>query len=302
MNPILVPAALALIALAAGLLVYELASKRLAPQERPAPAPKQAAVGAAEGAAKPSAVQALARRLSALMPATRAQAALAGSRLERAGVKMEAATWRGLVGLCTLAAALVALVLAGTFFPGSFAALAVALVAGAAVGWALPQWRLLSRERARRKRIVEQLPDAMEFLGIAVKAGSPVEQCFRVVAANIDAPLSEEFARVDAMVHIGGKTREEALRAMSERCRSVEVAGFASTVIQALNQGSSVADNLAEQARIAREEKHADVMERIKQMSTKLSVVLSFCYLPPTAVLVVLPVVANFLDFLNDMM
>lgn len=299
-QPILILAAFALVAIAAGLCVYEVLSKRFAPPARLGPAPQAAQRGGAEGRIAP--LHALARRISGLMPATRAQAAEAGSRLERAGVKMEASTWRGLVALCALAGALAGAVLAGALAPSSFGTLCAALAVGAAAGWALPHWWLFSKERARRELINEQLPDAMEFLAIAVKAGSPVEQCFRVVAANIDAPLSEEFARVDTMVHIGGKTREEALRAMSERCRSMEVTGFASTVIQALSQGSSVADNLTEQARIARAEKHADMMERIKQMGTKLSLVLSLCYLPPVVALVLLPVISSFLEFVNDMM
>lgn len=300
--PTIAIAAFMLVSIAVGLCVYEALSKRFAPPAArvvPARKPEQ---GSSSQVAVPKPLHAFALRISSLMPATRAQAAEAGGRLARAGVKMAAETWRGLVALCALAGALAGAVASSLFASGSFAALCVALAAGAVLGWALPQWWLHSRERARRRRINEQLPDAMEFLAIAVKAGSPVEQCFRVVAANIDPPLSEEFARVDTMVHIGGKTREEALRAMSERCRSMEVTGFASTVIQALSQGSSVADNLTEQARIARAEKHADVMERIKQMGTKLSVVLSLCYLPPVVALVLLPVIASLLDFVNDMM
>lgn len=43
-------------------------------------------------------------------------------------------------------------------------------------------------------------------------------------------------------------------------------------------------------------------MERIRKMPTKLDIVLSLCFLPPTVALVVVPTVVNLLNFLNDSM
>ena len=55
-------------------------------------------------------------------------------------------------------------------------------------------------------------------------------------------------------------------------------------------------------AALARETAQAEAMERIRKMPTKLDIVLSLCFLPPTVALVVVPTVVNLLNFLNDSM
>ncbi len=65
-------------------------------------------------------------------------------------------------------------------------------------------------------------------------------------------------------------------------------------------QGSSIAEGLSSQAALARETAQAAALERIRKMPTKLDVVLSFCFLPPTIALVVVPTVVDLLEFLND--
>ena len=65
---------------------------------------------------------------------------------------------------------------------------------------------------AQPKEAIElALPDAMELLGIAIAAGSPIEQCFREVAESMDGPLAREFSLVDREVNLLGRSREERL-------------------------------------------------------------------------------------------
>lgn len=142
----------------------------------------------------------------------------------------------------------------------------------------------------------------MELLGIAIAAGSPIEQCFREMATSINGPLSEEFALVDQEVNLLGHTREQALDNLADRCRSQDVTAFVAYLTQAISQGSSIAGGLASQAALARETAQADALERIRKMPTKLDIVLSMCFLPPTVILVVVPTVVNLLNFLNDSM
>lgn len=59
------------------------------------------------------------------------------------------------------------------------------------------QLYLRSKRQARRAAIDAGLPDAMELLGVAIAAGSPVEQCFRQVAESLNGPLADEFRLVD---------------------------------------------------------------------------------------------------------
>ena len=89
-------------------------------------------------------------------------------------------------------------------------------------------------------------------------------------------------------------------RSVNEAFSRTAVAAFVAQLAQAVSQGSSIAEGLSSQADLARETAQAAALERIRKMPTKLEVVLSFCFLPPTIALVVVPTVVDLLKFLND--
>ena len=205
-------------------------------------------------------------------------------------MELEPETWRSIRVVSALGCAgLAGVAAAGMGFePPAFAGAAACC---AACGWMAPSWALSRRERNRRRAIELALPDAMELLGIAIAAGSPIEQCFREVAESMDGPLAREFSLVDREVNLLGRSREEALEHLGQRCRSQDVSAF-----------TALTEGLAVQAALARETAQAEAMERIRKMPTKLDIVLSLCFLPPTVALVVVPTVVNLLNFLNDSM
>lgn len=300
-----VPFLLAVLAALAGLVLYELLMRyadppsRLASLASAARDPERPLKG---GGLASGVLGALAKLLERFAPFARPEADELRDRLARAGLLLLPETWRSLRALCALgcSAAAFLLAIAGGLQPGLPGAVAIALVGF--VGWKLPQAELARREKGRLRAIEASLPDAMELLGIAVAAGSPLEQCFKEVAASVDGPLSDELLLVDQEVNLLGHAREAALEHLAERCRSQDVGAFVAQLVQAVNQGSSVAEGLAAQAALARETAQATVLERIRKMPTKLDIVLSLCFLPPTVALVVAPTVVNLLHFLNDTM
>lgn len=294
---------------AAGLAAYEALVRYAVPARRdPAAAPSDAASpdAARARASMPrrrfsAALAALATLLDRYVPLARADVESSRERLAKAGVELEPETWRCI----RVVAALGCAGLAGALAAGAgLAPLAVAGATGccAAGGWMAPSWELSRRERRRKRAIELKLPDAMELLGIAIAAGSPVEQCFREVAESMDGPLAQEFSLVDREVNLLGHSREEALKHLGQRCCSQDVSAFVAQLAQAVSQGSSLTEGLAAQAALARETAQAEAMERIRKMPTKLDIVLSLCFLPPTVALVVVPTVVDLLDFLNNSM
>lgn len=240
--------------------------------------------------------------LNRFAPLARSETDACRDRLERAGISVAPGTWRSLRVVSTALGGLVAgallVVLAAIPLGVGLTVLAV----GVFGGWALPSLYLSSRTQGRKAAIESDLPDAMELLGIAIAAGSPVEQCFREVAASMEGPLADEFFLVDQEVNLLGHARETALENLGKRCGSSEVASFVAQLTQAVSQGTSIAESLANQAKLSRETAQADALERIRKMPTKLDVVLSLCFLPPTVALVVVPTVVKLLQFLNDTM
>lgn len=304
---VLVPALLLALAAFVGVGVYEALARYAYPPSRIASLAesdeqKEARSRVREGSLLAPLLAVVSEVLERFVPTARTETDACRERLARAGVVLQPETWRSLRVLSAVFGAIFAGCLAVVCGPLPLVAQVASWVVGMLVGWKLPEFALASKEKQRRCVIEASLPDVMELLGIALAAGSPIEQCFREVAASSTGPISEELRLVDQEVNLLGHAREQALEHLAERCRSQEVTAFVAQLVQAINQGSSVAEGLATQAAIARETAQAEALERIRKMPTKLDIVLSLCFLPPTVALVVVPTVVNLLHFLNDTM
>ena len=297
--------AICLLAVAAGLAVYEAFNAWAGVKERrhmPAWAkPEQEGGGASRHLAREGMARLRERAVTALAgfaPLSMKERERSRERLRCAGIALEPETWR-----CACFAAVSGCVLVAVAACAALHVTPVAIVfavggAGFA-GCGGLQLYLRSKRQARRAAIDAGLPDAMELLGVAIAAGSPVEQCFRQVAESLNGPLADEFRLVDQEVNLLGHSRAKALSNLAQRCASQEVTAFAAQLTQAIEQGASVAQGLANQAALARSRAQAAALEHIRKMPTKLDVVLSVCFLPPTTLLVLVPTVVDLLAFLG---
>ena len=297
--------AICLLAIAAGLAVYEALNAWTGAKERgPAPAwakPDQAGGDASRHHAHAGMARLWSRAVEALAgfaPLSMRERERSRERLRCAGIALEPETWRcvcfAAVSGCVVVAVATCIALRAT--PAVFAF----VVCGAGLaGCGGLQLYLQSKRQARRAAIDAGLPNAMELLGVAIAAGSPVEQCFRQVAESLSGPLADEFRLVDQEVNLLGHSRAKALSNLAQRCASQEVTAFAAQLTQAIEQGASVAQGLANQAALARSRAQAAALEHIRKMPTKLDVVLSVCFLPPTTLLVLVPRVVDLLAFLG---
>ena len=297
--------AICLLAVAAGLAVYEALNAWAGVKERRhMPAwvkPEQEGGGASRHLAREGMARLRERAVTALAgfaPLSMRERERSRERLRVAGIALEPETWRcacfAAVSGCVLVAVAACAALHVT--PVAF----VFAVGGAGfAGCGGLQLYLRSKRQARRAAIDAGLPDAMELLGVAIATGSPVEHCFRQVAESLNGPLADEFRLVDQEVNLLGHSRAKALSNLAQRCASQEVTAFAAQLTQAIEQGASVAQGLANQAALARSRAQAAALEHIRKMPTKLDVVLSVCFLPPTTLLVLVPTVVDLLAFLG---
>ena len=297
--------AICLLAVAAGLAVYEALNAWAGVKGRrhmPAWAkPEQEGGGASRHLAREGMARLRERAVTALAgfaPLSMRERERSRERLRCAGIALEPETWRcacfAAVSGCVLVAVAACAALHVT--PVTFA---FAVCGAGLAGCGGLQLYLRSKRQARRAAIDAGLPDAMELLGVAIAAGSPVEQCFRQVAESLNGPLADEFRLVDQEVNLLGHSRAKALSNLAQRCASQEVTAFAAQLTQAIEQGASVAQGLANQAALARSRAQAAALEHVRKMPTKLDVVLSVCFLPPTTLLVLLPTVVDLLAFLG---
>ena len=105
----------------------------------------------------------------------------------------------------------------------------------------LPCLKIL-RDRARRMaKIEEQLPDALDVVKRALKAGHPFSQALKLVAEDMEDPIRQEFDLVFSEISYGGDVRN-ALLGLLERVPSVTVMALVTAVLVQRETGGNLAE------------------------------------------------------------
>ncbi|MEQ1691763.1 MAG: type II secretion system F family protein [Gemmatimonas sp.] len=169
-------------------------------------------------------------------------ATLAG-RLHRAGSKMSP----GSFVLRTALAAGIGFIIGALLQPGLLLALASAAI-GAAVCFA---W-LSSRESSRAQTFQEQLPDALDMLVSAMKAGYSLQAGMKFVGDEMTAPLGPEFMRFYEEQRLGVEVRT-ALLAMQHRVNDLDFRMFVIAVLIQRESGGNLSEVLGRISSLMRE-------------------------------------------------
>lgn len=166
------------------------------------------------------------------------------------------------------------------------------LVVGAAVaataGFFLPDILLYNAGVKRQEKIQKALPDALDMLTVCVEAGLGFDAALAQVARNTTGPLASEFSRVLQEIQIG-KSRSQALRAMTERTTVAGLRSFVSALIQAGELGITIADVLREQAKEMRLRRRQLAEEKAQKVPVKILFPLVFCLFPSMFIVIIGP-------------
>ena len=159
--------------------------------------------------------------------------------LEQAGSSMTLARFLVIsVGL-SLGLGLSILVLTLNLLPG---------IAAAAFGAALP-YMVFRRKRTNRfYKFEEQLPEAIDMLGRAIRAGHPLSSGLKMVADEASEPVASEFRRTHEE-HRFGLAFEDAILAMADRVKIVDVRILVTAILIQREVGGNLAeilDNLSQ--------------------------------------------------------
>jgi tight adherence protein B len=128
----------------------------------------------------------------------------------------------------------------------------VAVPAGAAAMGALPLLWLVMRKKKRIKTFTSQMPDALELVARALRAGHGLASGLNVVADEMPAPIAHEFGRIFEEQNLGIPL-EDALRGLSERVPTMDVRFFVTAVVIQRATGGDLAEVLDKIGRIIRE-------------------------------------------------
>ncbi|HEX4143659.1 MAG TPA: type II secretion system F family protein [Pirellulales bacterium] len=116
----------------------------------------------------------------------------------------------------------------------------------------LPLCWLIFRRRRRFSKFAQQLPDAMELIARALRAGHSLASGFNLVAEEMTAPIGKEFGRVFEEQNLGIAI-DEALDTMTNRIPNLDLRFFATAVILQRQTGGDLAEILDKIGNLVRE-------------------------------------------------
>jgi tight adherence protein B len=164
-------------------------------------------------------------------------------RLRNAGVEMTPGSLILMMGISA-----VMFLLLGRAVAGNVAGAAT----GTAIGVTLPIWWLGMKARKRLQEFQDQLPDALDMLVSAMKAGYSFQAAMKFIGEEIPDPLGPEFARFYEEQRLGMEVRT-ALLAMQDRIDSLDLRMFVTAILIQRETGGNLGEVLGKIGTLMRE-------------------------------------------------
>ena len=154
-------------------------------------------------------------------------------------------------------------------------AFAVLIAAGAAT---LPFFYILRKRAKRMLRIVEQLPDALDLISRALKAGHAFPSGLQMVGEESQDPIAGEFRTVHDEINFGVAV-PTALTNLANRVPSADMRHFVIAVLIQRETGGNLTELLANIAALIRERLKLRLKIRVLSAEGRLSAWI-LCALP----------------------
>lgn len=122
----------------------------------------------------------------------------------------------------------------------------------AAILSVIPYFYISMKKNSRLKRFGRQLPDALDLLARAVKAGHAFSGGLQMVADEFDDPIGGEFRQVLDEINFGVGVRDAMIN-LTERVDSMDLKFFVVAISIQLETGGNLAEILENSAHLIRE-------------------------------------------------
>ncbi|MBA2402807.1 MAG: type II secretion system F family protein [Bradyrhizobium sp.] len=179
-----------------------------------------------------------------------------GTRITQAGLSWSVQKFWIISGILGAAAGFVAFTVGGEPFSS------IGMAFGAGLG--LPRWLLGHLKNKREKAFLKALPDAVDVIVRGIKAGLPLFESIKVVAADSPEPLKSEFLAIIETQTIGMPLGEACAR-LYERMPVPEANFFGIVVAIQQKSGGNLSEALGNLSKVLRDRKK--MAEKIQAMS-----------------------------------
>ncbi len=226
-------------------------------------------------------------RLAARLPCPRRLVRLAARESDEARIARAGLTGRITPEALARARAGGAIAAATLALPLALAAPAAAALAPALglAGAVAPSRWLATRQAARRRALVRELPDLLDLLGICVESGMALDPALELSAERLGGALGAEIDRVLRDLSLG-TPRAEAYRALVERTGAPELAQTVGALLQAEELGAPLSAALEGQAEALRVARRQAARDRAARAAPKIQLVVALLMVPAVLLLV----------------
>jgi tight adherence protein B len=128
---------------------------------------------------------------------------------------------------------------------------ALGALAAAAFAMALPFLKLRHDRDRRAAKLEQQLPDAIDVIRRALRAGHPFNSALKLVADDLEQPIAKEFELAFADINYGNDVRR-ALLGLLDRVPSVTMMSFVTAVLLQRETGGNLAEILEQIVKVVR--------------------------------------------------
>jgi tight adherence protein B len=166
---------------------------------------------------------------------------------------------------------------------GPYAAAAMAFAAG----FGVPMWLLKYLRKRRETKFLNAFPDAVDTIVRGVKAGLPLIDSLRLIAADAPEPVRSEFRSIMETQAIGIPIGE-AVAKLFERIPVAEANFFAIVIAIQSKAGGNLSEALGNLSRVLRDRKKMKAKIQAVSMEAKASASIIACL--PLAVMILISI------------
>jgi tight adherence protein C len=175
------------------------------------------------------------------------------------------------------------------------------MVAGAILGWLLPQQFLHYLVRRYRRKLQEALPDMVDMLGVVLGTGLALDQAMLRVAEEMQfiyPELSNEFLTVVMQVK-AGQERSKAFQQLVRRTGVEDIKSLAAMIVQSERFGTSLAQALKVYSDALRTRRRLRAEAMVGRAGIKMLFPIVLFILPVLFVITLVPGLLSVLDNLQ---
>ncbi|MDD9920681.1 MAG: type II secretion system F family protein [Boseongicola sp.] len=173
----------------------------------------------------------------------------------------------------------------------SFATMFYVVTVLALVGFYLPSFWLKRKIAARKQRIWEAMPNALDLLQVSAEAGLSFDAAIVRVSHELSgvAPdIAAEFMMLELEIQ-AGKDKQKAFLDMADRTSVEEMAAFANVILQAGQYGTSISNALTTYADEMRLSRELRAQEKANRLPVQMSGVMAVMMMPALLIICLAP-------------